>query len=106
MKGSKKIGSAAKTAGRVIVKSALLGATTAAKVILSTTITGVTLTGIAAVGFNFVSSPECQALINNVANRAGTWFFKTYVESAAINANKNLDTYLYLDNQYLKSLDL
>lgn len=105
-KNRSKIKNAAKTAGRIIVKSALLGATTAAKVILSTTVTGATLTGIAAVGFNFVSSPECQSLINNVANRAGTWFFKNYVESAATNANQNLDAYLYLGNEYLKSMGI
>lgn len=103
--GSGKIKNFAKAAGRIAAKSALLGATVAAKAVFSSAITSATLVGIAAVGFNAITSPEFTSLMDHAMTKAGTWFFDRYVRVGVATADKELDTLLAMGEEYLKTLE-
>lgn len=95
---------AAKAVGNLALKSALTGLTVASKVVFSSAVTSATLVGVAAVGYNFITSPECTSLINHAMTKAGTWFFDNYIRSTVQMADQNLDMYVAIGEQYLAQL--
>lgn len=95
---------AVKMVGNMALKSALTGATIAAKVVFSSAITSATLVGIAAAGYATLTSPEVSQLLDQVGAKAGNWISDRYIRKGAAYANQNLDQLLLQGNYYLKSL--
>jgi hypothetical protein len=95
---------AASSIGRMAVRSALLGATVAAKVVFNTAITSLTIAGIAAAGFQALNSPEVQTLLTSIGIRAGQWFVDTYVRQGANVAQANIDYLMSVGEEYLETL--
>jgi hypothetical protein len=94
----------ASSIGRMAVRSALLGATVAAKVVFNTAITSLTIAGIAAAGFQALNSPEVQTLLTSIGIRAGQWFVDTYVRQGANVAQANIDYLMSVGEEYLETL--
>lgn len=80
----KKIGAAA-------YKAAWVGVGVALKVIASTAITSMTLTGIGMAGLQFIQSPACQSIMNSIGVSAGRLLYRNFVEPAATQTAKDID---------------
>lgn len=102
---AEKLKKVAKTVGKVALQSALMGATVAAKVIFSSAITSATLVGIAAVGYQTLTSPEVSQLLNQLGMKAGSYIFDRYVRVGVNSVNQDVDYYLAQGQYYLKTLN-
>lgn len=80
----KKVGSAA-------YKAAWTGIAVALKVVASSAITSMTVAGVAAAGFQFIQSPACQQIMNQIGISAGRILYRNFVEPAATQTAKDID---------------
>lgn len=92
---------AVKGVGKLALKSALTGATIAAKVVFSSAITSATLAGVAAAGYAAITSPEMAQLMDNLAIKAGNFLVDRYVRRGIGYAANNTDEIVALGEQYL-----
>lgn len=72
-------------------KAAWTGVAVALKVVASTAITSATLAGIGAAGFQFIQSPQAQAIISKLGIAAGNILYRDFVAPAANEAALNID---------------
>lgn len=104
-KRKESVKNAAKSVGKLALRSALFGATVAAKVVFSSAITSATLVGIASVGFQTINSPEFTSLVDHAMVSAGNWFVDTYVRRGVSYADSNLELALSQGEAYLNEID-
>lgn len=72
--------------------------------VFSSAITSATLIGVAAAGYQALTSTEAQNLLNHVMIKAGTWFVENYVNVGFQMVDRDLDHYMALGDAYLRSL--
>lgn len=94
-----------KKAGEFVRKAAWTGIGVSLKVLASTAITSATLTGIGMAGFQFLQSPQAQALINKVGILAGHFLYNNFVAPAAQSAISDLDVAAINGMNYLNKID-
>ena len=94
----------AKSIGNLVLKSALTGATVATKVVCSSAITSATLVGIAAAGYNAITSPQMSSILDQLAIKAGEFVYDRYIRKGMNYADNNLDELLEIGEYYLKTL--
>lgn len=85
-------------------KAALTGATVAAKVVFSSAITSATLVGIAAAGYQVITSPQFQSVMQKTIAKAGMYIADRYINVGVSMVDQNYDEYFALGMQYLESL--
>lgn len=90
----------AKIAGR----AALTGATVAAKVVFSSAVTSATLVGIAAAGYQVITSPQFQSVMQKTVAKAGMYLADRYINVGVGMVDQNYDEYFALGMAYLESL--